>query len=154
MIATRKSDPVSPSDHSIYRAWSGRRLRCHLSLGSIWLLLFATAVFGASAESKAPSFDHDVTRFPLTGRHQKTNCESCHVGGQFAGTPTACRSCHASGGSAETRSSPNHIPIQTDCSDCHAPRFWEPARMDHGSVADRCETSRLKACPSCDLSSV
>lgn len=106
-------------------------------------ILFVALSSLAAAQPKTPSFDHDETRFPLTGRHLNTNCESCHVGGQFAGTPTACRSCHASGGSAETRSSPDHIPVQTDCSDCHTPRFWEPARMDHGMVADACEVCHV-----------
>lgn len=43
----------------------------------------------------APSFDHDTTRFPLTGMHLRVSCERCHSGGLFAGTPTDCRSCHA-----------------------------------------------------------
>ena len=122
------------------------RLRRPLrSVRSIVVVALGTLLLcgGAAAQTKTPTFDHDETRFPLTGRHLNLNCESCHVGGQFTGTPTACKSCHVSGGSAETRSSPNHIPVQTDCSDCHAPRFWEPARMDHGAVADECEVCHV-----------
>lgn len=94
----------------------------------------------AGAPTVTPSFDHDTTRFPLTGMHQGVNCESCHSGGVFAGTPVDCRSCHAGAEDrAQTRASWRHIPIQTDCADCHTTRFWEPARMEHGAVGDRCE---------------
>jgi hypothetical protein len=107
-------------------------------------VLIMSMIFGVSTTAIAqtgPTFEHDLTRFPLTGDHKRVNCEDCHVGGQFAGTPTSCQSCHAGGGSrAETRPSARHIPIQTDCNDCHVTRFWEPARMDHSSVGDNCQT--------------
>jgi hypothetical protein len=93
----------------------------------------------ATAQTPKPTFDHDLTRFPLTGRHEYATCEGCHRGGLFEGTSTSCNSCHAGGADgAETAASPNHIPIQTSCSDCHTTRFWEPARMDHNSVGDDC----------------
>ena len=40
------------------------------------------------------TFDHDLSRFPLTGAHAGVECARCHVGGRFAGTPTECVSCH------------------------------------------------------------
>jgi hypothetical protein len=93
----------------------------------------------ATAQTPKPTFDHDLTRFPLTGRHEYVTCESCHRGGLFEGTSTSCNICHAGGADhAETAASPNHISIQTSCSDCHTTRFWEPARMDHNSVGDDC----------------
>jgi hypothetical protein len=110
-------------------------------------LVFITAMLiasGSYAQSIRPTFDHDLTRFPLTGRHDTTNCETCHVGGQFAGTPANCSDCHAGGsGRAETRPSVRHIPIQTTCNDCHSTRFWEPAVMDHGSVGTNCDSCHV-----------
>jgi hypothetical protein len=114
--------------------------RSEFALRFAALLAIAFLAAPASAQSPRPNFDHDMSRFPLTGRHERTTCESCHRGGRFEGTPTDCNSCHGGGAdAAETAASPNHIPIQTSCSDCHTTRFWEPARMDHNSVGDRCE---------------
>lgn len=70
--------------------------------------------------------------------------ESCHVNGQFAGTPFQCLSCHGGlGARAETRRSTWHIPIQSDYNDCRTTRFWEPARMDHGTVGEDCESCHV-----------
>lgn len=108
-------------------------------VGSSWLLLAAVATAQSS-----PTFDHDFTRFPLTGKHEQVTCESCHVDGQFEGTPFQCHSCHGGlGARGETRRSISHIPIQTECNDCHVTRFWEPARMDHGSVGENCVTCHI-----------
>lgn len=127
---------------------SGAHAR-RVAIGCCAVLVLSAALFVlicpavASAET-TPSFDHDVTRFPLIGKHERVSCQRCHIGGQFSGTPTNCRSCHGSAAArAETRPGPNHIPVQTDCSNCHRPRFWEPARMDHSFVDDRCETCHI-----------
>jgi cytochrome c3-like protein len=40
------------------------------------------------------SFDHNSSKFPLTGAHASVACEKCHSTGQFAGLSTACSSCH------------------------------------------------------------
>jgi hypothetical protein len=40
---------------------------------------------------------HEMTRFPLLGRHLSVNCSSCHpryAEHQYSGTPTECISCH------------------------------------------------------------
>ena len=51
----------------------------------------------------ALSFNHDETKFPLTGKHQKVVCVDCHKPAvdagvqkirQYAGTPTRCVDCH------------------------------------------------------------
>ena len=39
----------------------------------------------AWAQLARPGFDHDLTRFPLTGRHLQATCENCHFDGAFAG---------------------------------------------------------------------
>ncbi len=46
------------------------------------------------------SFDHAVTRFPLTGAHGRAECAACHAESssgarRFAGTPIACEACHS-----------------------------------------------------------
>ena len=61
-------------------------------------------------------FDHDITDFPLEGRHIAVDCRECHVD-RFS-TPidfTNCSSCHEDYHQGEfTRSNPDR-----DCLDCH-----------------------------------
>lgn len=75
-------------------------------------------------------FDHNLTTFPLTGRHTTTPCASCHTSG-YAGTPKACVSCHQTNYNATTN--PNHIAasIPTTCESCHTTSGWQPAQFDH-----------------------
>jgi hypothetical protein len=70
------------------------------------------------------SFDHSGTSFPLVGKHSGVSCNSCHVGGQYGGTPKDCYSCHAA-------DDEHGGQYGTDCALCHDPNGWEPAHYDH-----------------------
>ena len=48
-----------------------------------------------AADWKTTSFDHDKTRFPLTGRHLKAVCADCHKPGRPKAV-ASCLSCHQS----------------------------------------------------------
>ena len=76
-------------------------------------------------------FDHEQTRFPLTGAHNRTDCAKCHVGGRYTGTPTDCNSCHQANYAATTN--PNHKAsgFPTQCQSCHTTSAWRPANFDH-----------------------
>lgn len=76
------------------------------------------------------SFDHNLTNFPLTGRHITVNCTLCHTSG-YSGTPTECVSCHLV--NYNSTSNPNHISagFPTTCNDCHSTSAWQPAQFDH-----------------------
>jgi hypothetical protein len=80
----------------------------------------------------ASSVDHNRTRFPLTGAHQRLSCDRCHVGGRFAGTSTDCVSCHR--GDYDRAANPNHRSsgFPTQCQGCHSTNGWRPATgVDH-----------------------
>ena len=118
---------------------SSRFVAALLALALLGVLGLAGPVGVARAEP--PVFDHDLTRFPLLGVHERTDCETCHVGGRFTGTPTRCAACHDGTTKwAITAKSPLHVPTTAACDDCHRTWSWLPARMDHGVVTDRCET--------------
>ncbi len=76
-------------------------------------------------------FDHNATRFPLTGAHRSVDCSRCHGNGRYAGTPTDCYSCHQ--GDYNKTSNPNHAAagFPTRCLDCHTTNGWRPASFDH-----------------------
>ena len=79
------------------------------------------------------TFDHNKTRFPLSGKHTTVLCASCHVGGKFTGTPTTCASCHLA--KYQQTKSPNHVSagFPQDCSLCHTTAGWTPAAFDHNT---------------------
>ena len=61
---------------------------------------------------------HDLTRFPLIGKHATTDCQSCHKNQQqdeFKGLTTLCVGCHLADYTATTN--PNHAQhnISTNC---------------------------------------
>lgn len=72
------------------------------------------------------TFDHDATRFTLTGAHQKTPCAKCHMVKPELGPEVqyrnfvfyeSCRSCHKDvhGGA-----------FSADCKQCHSTSGWRP----------------------------
>jgi len=76
--------------------------------------------------------DHNNTRFPLKGAHQRVTCAACHAGGRFAGTPTDCKGCHQS--DYQGAKNPDHVggSFPTACTNCHGVDAWRPAAFnDH-----------------------
>lgn len=81
----------------------------------------------------AEKFDHNKTRYPLTGLHVQIACEKCHTsaapGGEprFTGIPFAkCSDCHTD---------PHHGAFAQSCETCHTTADWkkipERERFDH-----------------------
>ncbi len=81
--------------------------------------------------TQAPHFNHALADFPLTGRHLRVSCASCHTqsGGrtQFEGIAhETCQSCHEDQHEGE---------LGSDCQTCHTTASWE--RMSRTFAADR-----------------
>lgn len=79
-------------------------------------------------------FDHNLTKFPLTGAHTTVSCQSCHGNNQFATLSTACASCHLA--DFNGAKSPNHVAagFPQDCAMCHNTTQWMGAKFDHTSM--------------------
>jgi hypothetical protein len=73
-------------------------------------------------------FDHDHTRYPLTGAHRTTPCVGCHVKEQWHGVSTACVSCHLGKDIHRGADGPR-------CGDCHLTTNWRAIVYDHDRVA-------------------
>lgn len=111
--------------------------------GLAWLLALGVALLPAppprAGAQPLDDQDHTRTGFPLTGGHERTSCESCHVRGIFEGTPTRCGVCHSSGGFWQASGKPsNHVPSSEYCGDCHITASWAIARFDHTGVTRSC----------------
>ena len=66
------------------------------------------------------------TKFPLTGKHKKTSCDSCHIEPLYKEkTSMKCYSCHKQD---DVHKSKNDI----NCQDCHSTKNWhEKIKFDH-----------------------
>jgi Doubled CXXCH motif (Paired_CXXCH_1) len=83
--------------------------RCHSAAG--WLI--------------GVRFDHDLTRFPLLGKHAQVTCAGCHADKTFAAKGTACAACHVDDHHKGTLGSP------AQCQSCHTTTDWKVWRFDH-----------------------
>ncbi len=91
--------------------------------------------FGAKCESchtsddwkriQRANFDHARTRYPLTGKHQATDCLACHLPGKPRQIPgfERCASCHADAhaGQLARRKSGG------ECGECHTTSGFRPS---------------------------
>lgn len=74
-------------------------------------------------------FDHDLTSFPLLGKHADTECGDCHETHVFQDAPEQCVDCH--------RKDDNHDGrFGEACSSCHNPVDWKQWRFDHDTQTD------------------
>jgi hypothetical protein len=74
-------------------------------------------------------FDHDLTRFPLLGRHDALVCEDCHATPAFHDAAEECVECH--------REDDVHVQrLGDDCALCHNPNDWRLWTFDHGEQTD------------------
>ena len=76
-----------------------------------------------TAWRKKVAYDHDLTRFPLLGKHAIVPCEECHKSTSFKDTQTGCSSCH--------RDTHHEGTLGSNCGTCHSPNGWNRWRFDH-----------------------
>jgi len=66
---------------------------------------------------KEPRFDHGKTHFPLTGKHEKAKCKTCHEK-TYKDTPKECNACHKKDDVHKGRYGPK-------CETCHDAKNWQ-----------------------------
>ena len=108
-----------------------------LILTPILLLLSFSLSFSIQAAEPDSGFDHFSTGFPLMGKHEFADCSSCHLYGQFKGTPLVCQLCH--NGSRAAGKHPQHVISNNFCDDCHTVYSWSGAIYDHSYVQGECQ---------------
>jgi hypothetical protein len=74
-------------------------------------------------------FDHDLTRFPLLGKHADVECEDCHETQAFAETDDSCNSCHRD-------DDPHEGNFHERCAVCHNPVDWNIWLFDHDTETE------------------
>jgi hypothetical protein len=93
---------------------------------------------------KGMSFDHDkVAQFPLTGEHEKVECNKCHPDRRYDLPSSTCNSCHAD-------DEPHAKKLGTECERCHQPVKGAPL-FDHETMTKFARTGshQKAACTYC-----
>ncbi|MEQ1773289.1 MAG: cytochrome C [Burkholderiales bacterium] len=83
------------------------------------------------------TFDHNKSRFPLTGSHSKVECKKCHQTTAFKDAPTQCYGCHKNDDVHKRR-------LGTDCESCHNTRTWKSWDFDHAKTSFRLDAAHAK----------
>jgi len=65
-----------------------------------------------------PEFDHNKTRYPLRGMHEKVQCTQCHVKPVFTDVGKNCQDCH---------DDVHRRQMGTNCAQCHTVQGWNIA---------------------------
>ena len=93
---------------------------------------------------KIDKFDHNLSRFPLTGKHITTACKDCHKSALFKEAPRDCYSCH-------TKQDKHKLKFGEACEKCHNTRAWPTWDYDHDKRTEyKLEGAHKKvACESC-----
>ena len=73
---------------------------------------------------KEVSFNHDMSRFPLRGRHNLIECATCHKTLRFKDAPSDCNGCHEKDDIHKQR-------FSSQCETCHTARAWKVWDFDH-----------------------
>jgi len=73
-------------------------------------------------------FDHDLSRFPLLGKHAALACTACHGDKTFSAKGTACADCHDDKHHGGTLGTPAR------CQDCHTNASWTAWKFDHDTA--------------------
>jgi hypothetical protein len=63
-----------------------------------------------------PEFNHDSTRYPLRGLHQKVSCTQCHIKPVFTDVGKNCADCHAD---------MHRGQFGSNCAKCHTVLGWQ-----------------------------
>ncbi len=105
------------------------------------------------------NFDHQLTKWPLKGKHLSTTCKECHTQPPedgllknivFANTNNKCSSCHEN-----IHDDQFAVKGITDCKKCHIPDDWFPTKFDHDKTSFPLEGRHAEiACNECHLVSV
>ena len=88
-------------------------------------------------------FDHNKSRFPLTGSHLRTDCKKCHPTPAFKDAPMQCNGCHDKDDVHKGR-------FGIKCESCHYTGTWKSWDFDHDKTRFPLEGGHKKvACYDC-----
>lgn len=102
------------------------------------------------------TFDHDLTKFRLTGKHKTVLCRECHeqktsagkIKFKFVSQKSDCNSCHRDIHFGQFDS--EKIEDVSVCENCHGFDNWKPVKFDHEKTKFQLKGAHEKVqCLSC-----
>jgi len=107
----------------------------------------------------AVQFDHNITNWPLTGKHLNVSCSECHFDltdinsnlvQSFSSLEHQCVTCHDN-----IHDDLFAINGETDCIRCHVTDSWFPEKFDHNSTAFPLDGQHAEIdCKDCHITSI
>jgi hypothetical protein len=82
----------------------------------------------SEANWKVEKFDHNKSRYPLTGKHIVVECKKCHLTPAFKDAKRVCVACHDKDDKHKRRLGPR-------CDQCHNTRTWKSWDFDHSKTS-------------------
>jgi hypothetical protein len=79
------------------------------------------------ANWKVEKYDHNKSRYPLTGKHVVVECKKCHLTPAFRDAKRVCAACHDKDDVHKRRLGPR-------CEQCHNTRTWKSWDFDHNKT--------------------
>jgi len=110
---------------------------------------------------KVAHFDHNTTKFKLTGRHSEISCKKCHNPSdnyegvdrmKFEGVSGVCVDCHTDIHKGQFAEAADNRPGGkiVKCEKCHTPSRWKADLFNHDTAAFKLDGAHIKApCASC-----
>lgn len=92
-------------------------------------------------------FDHELTRFPLLGKHAGLTCTACHADRSFAAKGTQCADCHSDDHHKGAFGKP------AACGRCHTTATWKSWSFDHDKMSRFALTGKHQGliCSACHI---
>jgi hypothetical protein len=93
------------------------------------------------------NFDHELSDFPLQGKHSTTACKECHATGErYREATRVCNDCHQ-------EDNPHNQTEITACKNCHNSKQWQSIAFDHHDTDFHLKGKHKNlSCHSCHLS--
>ncbi len=88
-----------------------------------------------------PEFDHNKTRYPLRGMHEKVPCVQCHVKPVFTDVGKNCQDCHVD---------VHQRKMGANCAECHTVQGWNIAVEQLRTHQNRFPLAGAHAAVQCD----
>jgi hypothetical protein len=81
----------------------------------------------SEANWKETKFDHEKTKFSLTGKHVEAKCSECHKDAIYKDTPKTCIACHRKADDQKG----HRGQFGEKCESCHTSKSWKPSQFNH-----------------------
>jgi hypothetical protein len=97
-------------------------------------------------------FDHNKSKFPLTGGHIKVECKKCHLTPAYKDAKMDCYACHKDplAGQEKTSGDVHKGAFGKKCESCHNTRTWKSWDFDHNRTSFKLDGKHLETkCKDC-----